>query len=99
MTNPFYLHTGSVPIYATAHRPRRGTQKRTGILICPPLAWQEQCSHRVRRSWADLLATHGYPVLRFDLQGQATVLTVMSTAHAWMSGSMQSTRSSVVATP
>lgn len=56
-------------MFASAHLPEGAQTRPTGILFCSPLALQEQMSHRVRRDWAEELAHHGYPALRFDLHG------------------------------
>jgi glycosyltransferase involved in cell wall biosynthesis/pimeloyl-ACP methyl ester carboxylesterase len=63
-----YLSVGATPVFATAHIPV-GTARSTAVLLLPPIGWDEQCSHRVRRQWADGLAHNGYPALRIDLQG------------------------------
>ncbi len=39
------------------------------MLFCPPFGWEDMCSYRVRRQWAETLADAGHPVLRFDLPG------------------------------
>jgi pimeloyl-ACP methyl ester carboxylesterase len=41
----------------------------TTFLLCPPFGWEDMCSYRVRRRWAEALADAGHPVLRFDLPG------------------------------
>jgi alpha-beta hydrolase superfamily lysophospholipase len=46
-----------------------GTAQRSAVLICPPLGWQDICSYRSRRDWAEELARAGHPALRIDLPG------------------------------
>lgn len=40
-----------------------------GVLIVPPLGWEDICSYRPLRFLARKLAAAGFPVLRFDLPG------------------------------
>jgi alpha-beta hydrolase superfamily lysophospholipase len=69
-TRAVYLHTEPDPTFAVLHAaaspPVAGT---TGVVICPTFAWEEICTHRVRRAWADALAHAGHPTVRFDLPG------------------------------
>ena len=38
-------------------------------MLCPPFGWEDMCSYRVRREWAELLAADGHTTLRIDLPG------------------------------
>jgi pimeloyl-ACP methyl ester carboxylesterase len=51
------------------HVPSPGGALRAPVLLCPPFGWEDMCSYRVRRRWAEALADAGHPVLRFDLPG------------------------------
>lgn len=53
---------------ATLHRPDRADHD-TAVLVCPPFGWEEVCSYRSLRRWAELLAERGYPTLRCGLPG------------------------------
>jgi pimeloyl-ACP methyl ester carboxylesterase len=51
------------------HVPSPGRAPRVPVLLCPPFGWEDMCSYRVRRRWAEALADAGHPVLRFDFPG------------------------------
>jgi alpha/beta superfamily hydrolase len=61
---PLYLGDGHERMFAVYH-PADGTG--CAVLLCPPFGWDDICSYRSRRVWAERLAAHGYPTLRFDL--------------------------------
>lgn len=56
------------PAFCAVHLPD-GPPTGHGIVVCPPLAWSELCTHRVRRHWAQALAGAGHCALRLDLPG------------------------------
>lgn len=66
---PTYLHGGIEPAFGLFHAPAAGLTDATAILICPPFGWEDICSYRSRRDWAEHLAAAGHPVLRIDLPG------------------------------
>jgi alpha-beta hydrolase superfamily lysophospholipase len=65
----FYLQ-GPVtpPFFALLHR-GVGVPRQTAVLLCPPFGWEDMCSYRIRREWAEHLARTGYTTLRIDLPG------------------------------
>jgi alpha-beta hydrolase superfamily lysophospholipase len=65
---PVYLSTAGIEtIFGLLHMPMDGPRRETAVLICPPFGWEESCSYRSRRDWAEHLARAGYPTLRIDL--------------------------------
>src|SRR5271165_3219998 len=65
---PIYLKGPGPPVFALLHacaEPRRGTS----VLLCPPFGWDDMCSYRIRREWAEQLAEAGYTTLRIDFPG------------------------------
>jgi alpha-beta hydrolase superfamily lysophospholipase len=65
----FYLDVEHGPLYARLHRPVEGTARDVAVLMCSPFGYDDVCSYRSRRVWAQRLAAAGYPTLRFDLPG------------------------------
>jgi alpha-beta hydrolase superfamily lysophospholipase len=63
-----YLDAGFAPMFAAFH-PGAGPRRRRALLLCPPFGWEDMCSYRSRRDWAEHLARAGFPTLRFDLPG------------------------------
>jgi alpha-beta hydrolase superfamily lysophospholipase len=68
---PLYIHVDGVvdPIFSFLHLPTEATPLATAVLICPPFGWEDICSYRSRRAWAEHLALAGHPALRIDLPG------------------------------
>jgi len=65
---PLYLRTGTAPVFAMFH-PSAVAGRRRAVLLCPPFGWEDMCSYRSRRDWAEHLALEGYATLRFDFPG------------------------------
>jgi alpha-beta hydrolase superfamily lysophospholipase len=57
------------PVFAMLHNPAERGQRDTAVLLCPPFGWEDVCSYRPRRAWAQHLAAAGYPALRVELPG------------------------------
>lgn len=53
-------------LLSTPAEPGRGGR---GVLLCPPFGWDEICSYRSLRAWAQELAEAGFPALRLELPG------------------------------
>ena len=51
----------------TSTPPAGEAGRDTAVLFAPPFGWEDFCSFRSRRKWAQDLAGHGYPALRIDL--------------------------------
>src|SRR5437588_12933845 len=64
-----YLPTVSDAAYASVHVPAGLVRGGPGVIICPPFGWDEECTFRARRVWAQTLADAGYPVIRLQLPG------------------------------
>ena len=75
------------------------------MLLCPPFGWEDFCSYRSRKDWAESLAADGYPALRIDLPAtgdsggdpeqpgrMAAWTTAVADAAAWLRGSTGATR-------
>jgi alpha-beta hydrolase superfamily lysophospholipase len=65
---PLYLQGPGTPVFALLHRPP-GRPRQTAVLLCPPFGWEDMCSYRIRREWAEHLARTGHTALRIDLPG------------------------------
>jgi alpha-beta hydrolase superfamily lysophospholipase len=67
---PVYLRAEGIdPVFGFLHTPVDARSGETAVLICPPFGWEESCSYRSRRDWAEHLAGAGHPALRIDLPG------------------------------
>jgi len=82
-----YLRAGlDAPFFAFLHMGAAPT-RQTAVLLCPPFGWEDMCSYRARREWAEHLARAGYTTLRIDLPGSgdsAGVPTDPGRLEAWM---------------
>ena len=68
-SRPVWLALEPDAVLAFLHLPPSGAARRTAVLMCPPFGWQENCSYRGRRRWAQAVARAGYPSASFDLPG------------------------------
>ncbi|MGA9874561.1 MAG: alpha/beta fold hydrolase [Solirubrobacteraceae bacterium] len=65
--SPIYIQDGAEPVFGLLHLPAEDPGDTTAVLLCPPFGWDDICSYRSRRNWAEQLAAAGHPVLRIDL--------------------------------
>ncbi|HEY5192247.1 MAG TPA: alpha/beta fold hydrolase [Solirubrobacteraceae bacterium] len=64
------MRDGADPVFGLLHMPADDPGRiATAVLICPPFGWDDICSYRSRRDWAEDLTAAGYAVLRIDLPG------------------------------
>jgi pimeloyl-ACP methyl ester carboxylesterase len=69
VTRAVYLETERDPVFAIAHLPASVGDGATGVVLCPPLGWEDTSTYRTRRVWANALARAGQPAVRIDLPG------------------------------
>lgn len=77
---PVYLQTAPDASFAMLHAPARGQAGATGVILCPPLGWDEECTYRARRHWAQALSEAGHPALRVQLPGTGDSVGSLSSA-------------------
>lgn len=65
---PIFFGPATRPLFGMLHRPA-GHTRQTGVLVCPSWGMEFQRAYRGLRQLADLLAGHGFSVLRFDYSG------------------------------
>jgi len=63
-----YLQGPCPSLFAILHAATE-PRKETAVLLCPPFGWEDMCSYRIRREWAEQLARSGHATLRLDLPG------------------------------
>jgi alpha-beta hydrolase superfamily lysophospholipase len=63
---PVCLRGAGEPVFGFFHPAAADARRRSGVLFCPPFGWDEVCSYRSRRDWAQDLAQAGFPALRID---------------------------------
>jgi len=63
-----YLQADGPAMFAFFH-PAAGPRRQRAVLLCPPFGWEDMCSYRSRRDWAQALARAGFAALRVDLPG------------------------------
>ena len=68
-TIPFYFGGGDQPLFGCLHQPAPGAKRQCGVVLSSPFGHEYINSHRALRQLATLLATAGFPVLRFDYYG------------------------------
>lgn len=66
-----YFESQQQWLFAWLHQLDHPSHLRHGVVICPPLGYEQIHSHRSLRHLADSLAQAGFTVLRFDYHGTA----------------------------
>ena len=66
---PFYLESQGQSLFTWLHHHVERTSFDHGVLICPPIGYEQLHSHRSLRHLSDRLAQEDVPVLRFDWHG------------------------------
>jgi len=66
---PVYLAVEPDPVLALLHLPAPESRTGIGVVFCPPFGWDDVCSYRSRRAWAEALADVGHSAVRLDLPG------------------------------
>lgn len=66
-SHAIYLSGGPDHVYSVLHLPAGQQARDTAVILCPPFGWDEVCSYRPRRAWAQRLSEAGYPTLRVTL--------------------------------
>lgn len=61
-----FVPSGSEQVSVVWHPPAAGRARDTAVILCPPFGWDEVCSYRSRRDWAQELASAGYSTLRIS---------------------------------
>lgn len=70
-----WLELEPSPVLAFLYLPEGGAEgdapagRRAPVLLCPAFGWEEMCSYRGRRVWAQTLARAGHPTATFALPG------------------------------
>ncbi len=94
---PFYLESQGQGLFAWLHRGEHAPPAHHGVILCPPLGYEQVHSHRGLRHLADALAQAGFLALRFDYHGTgdsagtdedperyAVWLANVRDAHSWL---------------
>ncbi len=105
----FYLPSTGHPLFAWLHDSARTQPCQHGVIVCPPIGFEQLHAHRGLRHLADQLAGHQIPTLRFDWDGTgdsagddmdpdrlATWQANVRTAVRWMKTVLGCSRVSVV---
>ena len=66
---PFYFESRRQWLFAWLHHREHAAHADHGVVICPPLGYEQIHAHRSLRHLADALAQAEFPVLRFDYHG------------------------------
>lgn len=106
--NAFYLQSSGQSIFAWLHTSTIANSDH-GVVICPPIGFEQLHAHRSLRHLAEQLSAHRLPTLRFDWHGTGdssgadtdadrltTWLDNVRSAVAWMKDELGCSKVSVV---
>jgi alpha/beta superfamily hydrolase len=88
---PIYFGPGD-RLFGWYHPAAEDARRTCGVILCPPLGYEELCTHRALRHWARALARAGIPTLRLDYDGtgnSAGCDTDASRVAAWIASIIQ----------
>jgi pimeloyl-ACP methyl ester carboxylesterase len=66
---PFYFQSQGRPLFAWLHESTAPRRFDHGVIICPPIGYEQLHSHRTLRHLADALSRESIPTMRFDWDG------------------------------
>lgn len=69
LTPVTFLNKGGLRLFGMLHRPTRGSERRTAIILLSPGVKMRVAPHRLYNNMAERFTDLGYPVLRFDFYG------------------------------
>ncbi len=69
LRSAFYVKGHGQPVFGWLHQPSERETIDHGVIICPPIGYEQLHSHRSLRYLADCLARESIPTLRFDWHG------------------------------
>src|ERR1700689_5411531 len=62
-----HMAAAETPVFGLYHAPAYGVTADIGVVLVPPFGWDEVCSYRARRVWAQELSRCGRHAIRSDL--------------------------------
>jgi len=69
LAEPFFFNDKNYTLYGTYYPSQLEKTINQALLICAPISYEYQCTHRILNLVAEKVAKMGIPVLRFDYWG------------------------------